>query len=263
MSNESNIPLIPMSNPSNKQSISGLTGPIGITGFTGPNLNPQKKTNSVPTQIITPNNIIMTVGIDPNGNTVYNGWTDNNTDTVRAWKTNVQKSGFVYNTVLTKYTSLNDGVLKWVMILGYIVTLLSSVITALLAISSKYIWVSFGFSVASLTLTCIITILNSLLKISGWSDLITKYARFLDRLNDFYALVSNTLLLPAQLRVDAPTFIQKQNATYLDINMSIPVLSQSDYNYANKKYADFIQDNETNYILAAKYNQNDAIIDII
>lgn len=203
------------------------------------------------------------INIDDNGQTIYNNWTENNIRTIRNWKINLLKSAYIFSYTLNKYKSKVDRVLIYAMILGYITTIIAGISSALSAISNKYIWTLFGLSIGSLIMNTLVTILNTILKIKNWSSIITKYSVYVDKINNFYSTISNLLLLPDKIKIDAIEFIKTNNKIYLDILMQMPIINQNDYDTANIEYCNYIKNNDVNYTIQQKYGQKDNIIDII
>ena len=204
------------------------------------------------------------VGTDEDGQVIYNNWTKNNIATMRLWKFNLLKSVFIYNFVLEKYKKKVDNGLTVAMILGYVNFVVNGISAALLAINKNYVWISFGLSIGTLVISAIITILNSLLQIRGWSDNVSKYSVFVDKVDNFYSLISNLLILPDKIKTDAISFIKTQNKTYLDITMQSPTIYPSDYEIANSKFTEYIKNESVDYTMEQKYGQiNDNVIDFV
>jgi len=243
--------------------------PTKVDNVVDPVNNTNNNTNNNATNNAT-NNIINdidsdepSISVDGTGKTIYNGWTDNNITTVRVWKINLFKSVFIYNFVLEKYRKLVNNALTIAMILGYVTSILNGITAALLAIGKNYVWVSFGLSISTLVISTIITILNSILQIRGWSDLVSKYSVFVDKIDNFYSLISNLLILPDKIKANAVTFIKTQNKSYLDITMQSPTVYSSDYESANNNFVKYIKNESVNYAAEQKYCQNDTIIDLV
>lgn len=243
----------------NGTSVNDLPNNSGTNNNNGNNNNGGNNNDNI--NVVDPDN--PTVYVDNNGVQIYNNWTDGNIATVRTWKLNLFKSVFIYSYVLEKYKKILNSTLTIAMILGYVNSIVNGVSTALLAIGKNYVWVTFGLSIATLTISTIITILNSLLQIRGWSGIVSEYSVFVDKINSFYSLISNLLILPNKIKTDAITFIKDQNKTYLDIMMKSPSLQPSDYTKANNKFVQYIKNESVNYTVEQKYGQNDNVIDIV
>lgn len=200
---------------------------------------------------------------DTTGKKVYNNWSEQNLTTVRYWKKNMLKSIIIYGFANEQYKKRINLVTMTAMILGYISTLIAAIMSALTAIRKPSIWIIFGFSIASLCINTTITILNTAIKMSNWQRCVTQYSRFVDKLDSFYATISNILMLPDKLRLDAVVFIKKQNKEYLRLTRQTPDLNPSDYNKANLKYRKFMENSETDYTLDQKYGHMDDIITLI
>jgi len=194
---------------------------------------------------------------------VYNNWTENNINTVRTWKRYLFKYVFIYNYVSEKYKSIVNNSLIFAIILGYLNSIINGISTALLSSGKNYIWLNLGLSISTLVLSTLITIINSVLQIKGWSKLISSYSVFIDKIEKLYTILSNLLTLPNKLKTDAVKFIEKHNKQYLDTLIHSPNILPSDYIIANKKYIDHIKNQSVNFIVEQKYGQNDCIIDIV
>ena len=203
-------------------------------------------------------------GIDEEtGKKMYNNWSKKNVDTLRDWKNSLLKSGVIYTFVLEKYKNYQNHGMIVSMIFGYISTLLAAISTALLAVSKDYIWTIFGITISVLVMNGIVAVTNTILKIKDWSTMVTEYTRYLDKIDDFYAVTSNLLMLPADIRMDAIEFIKKYNNVFLKLHMNNPMLYPKDYSIAYKKYIDYIENNEKYSVLEQKYGRNDDLISII
>lgn len=169
---------------------------------------------------------------EENGIKVYNGWTKENINTVELWKDNLKKSLIVYNYVLEKYKKRTDFILIVAMSLGYMMTLIATICTTLSSMKGSYIWIIFIFSIISLCLSTLVAILNSILKIAGWSTLVTNYTSFLAKADDLYDVIANILELPDKLRINADSFIKQNNNTYLSLFKDPPFVYITDYENA-------------------------------
>lgn len=196
-------------------------------------------------------------------NNINESWTDKNINIIRSWKINLFKLVYIYNVVLEKYKSKVNSYLITAMIFGYISTLLGAIISALLGINKHYVWPSFGLSVVISVINMIITILNSCLSIKGWSPIVTKYTLYIDKIDDLYIMLSNTLLLLEKSKIDADIFIEVQNKIYLNLLNSAPSILPSDYMEGYKKYIEYIETDNANNIIEQKYGKNDDIINVI
>jgi hypothetical protein len=194
---------------------------------------------------------------------IHNNWTEQNIITVRTWKQHLLKSIVIYNYTLEKYKKRLNIVMILAMTFGYINTLLTAIISVLSIISQDYLWIIFGFSVASLVINAFITILNIILKNTEWSKMVTKYSAYLDKLDTCYVTIANLLILPKKMRQDAHIFIKRQNKEYLRITKSVPNVFGSDYATANEKYRKFIEGGEIDYTIEQKYCQRDDKITLV
>ena len=195
-------------------------------------------------------------------NLQYNNWTDKNTQTVRSWKSSVSKASFIYESVLEKYKKKLDNTLLLALLFNTIATILSAISVSLLTIDD-YRWVAFGFNVVLFILNGCVTLLNGKIKIYKWDELVTTVSIFIEKLDQFYAVIANELVLPDHLRGDAIKFIKDESSNYLTIMQQSPQVYPSDYKIANDDYKKFIEDNSVNFKISQKYNNDDSVIDIV
>jgi hypothetical protein len=240
-------------NGTNNQLTLGPSGPISYGGIT---FNPSG-------QLDDDNEVQIT--IDPTtGKQVYNGWTEQNTNTVRSWKGSVAKSAYIYQVVVEKYRKRENFVLIMVLILSALTTVISAVSSALLAIdSTKFLWATFGLNVAIFVISACITILNGLTGITQWNKLVTTLSTFIEKLDAFYAIVAGELLLADSIRHNAIDYIRVQSATFLSIMMQSPDIDPTDYELGDAKYTAYIQNDAKSSQFADIYNSNDNMIEVI
>lgn len=197
---------------------------------------------------------------ESNGKIIFNDWSEQNIKTIRMWKANLLKSIVIYTHALYKYKSRLNFVMTFAMSLAYITTLLTAIISVLSIISKDYRWVVFAISLASLIINTLLTVLNIILKNTGWSKMVTKFSAYINKLDSSYASISNLLMLPDKMKMNAVEFIKKQNKEYLEIIKSVPNLSPSDHDAAHEKYRKFIQNGEIDFSIEQKYCYQDDIV---
>ena len=189
-----------------------------------------------------------------------NNWNEQNSNTVRAWKNYTLKSIIIYNSVLTKYNKRSSTVSIFVLFMGYLATLISSITTAVSAISKQYIWIIFGLSVSLFVINGLMSFFQSVIKLKNWNEIEKKYMVYIAKLDNFYDVISNILILPEELRIDAIEFIKEQNNAYLMICKESPILSNEDSKYGMEQYKQFLQNNENNYAMETKYKNRDDVV---
>ena len=168
----------------------------------------------------------------------------------------------IYNYVLELYKKKMNIVMTISTVFSYIITLLSAtLLSVIMSIvndnTNNYKWAFFGFSLASLIIGIVISILNSILKIYGWSNIILKYSLYIEKLESCHAKITNILLLPQRIRIDAKNFIKKQNKEYLKITRIAPKILSSEY--LNAKHFFYQNSEMINYELEQKYNYTSTV----
>jgi len=198
-----------------------------------------------------------------NSRKIYNNWTQQNMDTLKIWKQNVSKASFIYETVLEKYKRKVNRLQIVTLIISALASIISAVSSALVAIENeKFVWIIFSFNIILFIFNSTNTVMNGILKITKWDNLITEISAYIERLDSFYVTISSEIILPDKLRKNALDFIKKEDQNYLNIMQQCPNIYPSDYINANTKYKQFMQDNSINYKVAQKYC-NDAKIDVL
>jgi len=177
---------------------------------------------------------------------IHNNWTQKSVLIVDNWIKDISKSSFIYDIVQEKYKSLSDNFLIVILIFSTITTILAGINSALEFIEIKWFWLSFSFDVAVLVLQSINTILTGIIKIKGWSNISATLMVFVEKLDNFYSIISNQISLPTELRNDAISFIKEQNKEYLNIKLQSPNLLSNDYRMATSKYNKFLAENHIN-----------------
>ena len=218
-----------------------------------------------PTDVIN-KNVLPIEGVDSDdGDIIYNNWSNENEKTVKDWKTTIARSCFVYEVVKEKYSNKLHSVLIALLVMNGINTILSAISAAIVGTNTDdptMVWVSFGFLVAITIVEGVTFILTGCVKIYKWDDLVSRLSAFIQRLDNFYAIVSSELVLPDKLRREANDFIIKQDEQFLQIMQQSPDINPSDHYEANQLFERFINDNSLNYKFAQKYNYNEGFVDV-
>ena len=220
----------------------------------------------------------------PNTNTtdqkpVSNNWSDANTNVLRTWKLSLAKSSYVYQYVLETTRIRWDRLLVLILMASTLSTVISGISTISLTVSGgtsvsvgnqtftmdtespTYRIVSLVINCVLLGLAAIVTIAGGYIKIYKLDETVSTISAYIVKLDQFYAMVANQLILPDTLREDAVTFIKRENSNYLQLLQQGPDIDKSIEKTALLKYDDYLKDSSTNFKLSQKYS-SDAMIDI-
>jgi len=249
----------------------GPTGPnnqlgqTGLTGSTGPN-----------DQIGQTDNNVVNTGDQKQ---VVNNWSQANTNVLRNWKLSLAKSSYVYQYVLETTRIRWDRLLVLILLASTLSTVISGISTISLTVNSEtttiignqtlttnsesptYRLVSLIINSIVLFLSAVITIAGGIIKIYKLDETVSTISAYIVKLDQFYAMVANQLILPDTLREDAVTFIKRENSNYLQLTQQGPDIDKYIEKTALLKYDDYLKDSSINFKLSQKYS-NDALIDI-
>jgi len=163
--------------------------------------------------------------------------------TLKAWQYKCNQLVFIYNSVLENYVSRNKRILVLALIFGTLATLVGSVNTAVT--ESSYSGISFGFKIASVSLTAIATILTGTLTVTGWKTTIADCQKYLNLVQAFESQIVTELDLPSEFQTDLGKFLASRKSQYSTILQTAPDIPHSDYLKAldqfltfRKKYSD-------------------------
>lgn len=190
-------------------------------------------------------------------NTVYNNWTSQNTATVVSWKNNVAKTIFIFEIVHEKYKYMLDNTLLASLILSTLSTIVAAVSSTIIVSNSSHELIVFWLNVVIFTIGGATTVLNGVVKLYRWDELVSDISTFIEKLDVFHVVLTSELLLPDNLRSDAVEFIKHKNTEYSTIMKHVPNIRKSDYDTSYKKYVEFIEnstvDNKYNFTHLQKF----------
>jgi hypothetical protein len=210
---------------------------------------------------------------------IANNWSQANTDVLRNWKLALAKSSYVYQYVLETTRIRWDRLLVLILLASTLSTVISGISTISLTVnggtttsignqtitssseSPTYRLVALIISSIVLFLSAVITVAGGIIKIYKLDETVSTISGYIVKLDQFYAMVANQLILPDTLRENAITFIKRENSNYLQLTQQGPDIDKSIEKTALLKYNDYLKDSSTNFKLSQKYS-NDALIDI-
>lgn len=195
------------------------------------------------------------ISIDPQtGETVYNNWTRENTETIAKWKRSVAKTSYSYDFILEIYKKKLNKNLLWALIFSTITSIVSAISAALLTIDdTNYKWVAFALNIIIFIVSGTVSILNGKIKIHKWDDFVAKLCTFVEKLDNFYVTISSELVLSPKLRHDAEAFIRQHDKDYSSIMQQAPDAYPSELKLARDDYENFMSDNSINTKFANKF----------
>jgi len=207
-----------------------------------------KKNNTVSRVDMNNDYMIEMDNIPTNSN--ENNWSNNNTHTIEKWSKSVELTSFVYNDVLDKHTASVQIILIIVLVLGALMTIISSINVALGTISSiNSVWIVFGLNVAIFCCGAGITIAAGLIKINSWDDRITDYTIYIERLSALWVILKSELDMSAENRINAADFIKRMHGQYINLIQQGPQIGwkeclESTNKYKNKDFTNFKWNNK-------------------
>ena len=196
---------------------------------------------------------------------ISNGWTSQNTQTLRAWKTSLAKASFIYEYVLEEDRNRLNKILILSLIISTLSTVISGISTIALTVGDdkpEYKTTALVINSILILLGALTTALTGTIKIYKLDDIVASISSYIVKIDQIYSEVANQLVLPDALREDAITFIKKESENYLNLIKQSPNIESSKEHEAVKKYNEFLEDEGLNFKLSQKYN-NDSIIDVI
>jgi hypothetical protein len=197
-------------------------------------------------------------------NNQNNDWNKDIIDTIRIWKQSLVKASFVYQLILEKYQNKLNNYLIMSIVLSSSSVVLSGISTTTLAIDSDtYRIVSLVINIVLLIMSILVAIISGIIKIYKLNEMTNKISNYVDSLDKLIHIISLQLSLPYDLRVNGIELIKKKNDEYLSLMDDSPQIDNSDYIIANKKYYDFLQDDNQYYQYFKKIKDDDGNIEIV
>jgi len=186
-------------------------------------------------------------------NVIYNNWTTKNKDTIASWMKKISKTAFIYQIYLDQNSSKYNNIMLWALILSAVTTLISAVSSAIIAIASTYIWVAFGLNIVIFVANAAMVILNGSVKIFKWDELVNNISIYLEKINNFYGVLTSITIMPEKIRKNAVDFITTNSTQFETLMQQTPDISYDDYLEASTKFDKFVTDNNPNYKYVDKY----------
>lgn len=202
---------------------------------------------------------------DNNNIKISNGWTAQNNQTLRAWKTSLAKASFIYEYVLEEDRNQLNKILICSLIISTLSTVISGISTIALTVGDdkpEYKTTALVINSILILLGALTTALTGAIKIYKLDDIVASISSYIVKIDQIYSEIANQLVLPDALRENAITFIKKESENYLNLIKQSPNIESSKEREAIKKYNEFLEDDCLNFKLSQKYN-NDSIIDVI
>jgi len=188
-----------------------------------------------------------------------NGWTEPNVEILRNWRNNLSKTSFIYQHVLHKYQLRLNRLLVVSLLLSTMSALLASISTLSLTRNEElYRFLSLAMSGTIFILAAITTIINGMIKIYKFEDIITSFSAFVDKIDNMCSTISAQLILPNKMKEQSLVFIKSCNESYSQIIKSAPMVDQNDFEVAKSSYEKFRKNEAINY----KQKCKDHIIDL-
>lgn len=205
------------------------------------------------------------LGVNKPSTDINNNWNQQNTQTLRAWKTSLSKASFIYDYVLEDAKTKLNRILVCSLIITMLSTIISGISTIALTVGNDqpaYKTAALVINAVLIGLGALATCLTGIIKIYKLDDIVSTISAYLVKLDQLYCEIANELVLPESSRENAVTFIKKESENYLNLMKQSPTVDSSKEQEAILKYTAFLEDDEKNFTLTQKYN-NDQIIDII
>ncbi len=178
------------------------------------------------------------------GKRVYNNWTKENERTVKDWKTTISKTSFICEDVKEKCSKVLQNLLIIAMVAGAINTMLSGISATVIGTDPSnptLARISFVFLIVITFMQGTVTAITGAIKILKLDEKVNDLSTYIQKLDNFYAILSSELKLSHKLRRDAIDFIIKQDEQFLQIMQQSPNISPSEYQNANNKFMEFIK----------------------
>ncbi len=159
---------------------------------------------------------------------------DNYEHTLQEWKTRGGKIAFIYEYIIDKYRKKVDNYTLAAFLLISITSLLS--LGNFGVNDALYPSVALGMKVATAVLTTSAAVVSGVVKIFGWSTLLSSCQKYLDSVENFVAMIISEQTLPLKFRTEPDQFILNQKDKYQSILNSAPDIPHDDYVIALEKY---------------------------
>jgi len=169
-----------------------------------------------------------------NNDIALNDWTKENTETIRKWQSDIEKTSFVYGEILAGITVTMQRILIAVLVINAIMTLFSALSVALAFLDKK--WVPIGFNIGIGLGAAAVTIMTGIVKIYGWEAMIRNFAKFTEKLDNTWFAIETELTIPPDQRFNAKDFIKRYDGEYMHLMRQCPPITGDDYSNANRKY---------------------------
>lgn len=189
-----------------------------------------------------------------NNESYENNWTKENTETVRKWQLDTERTSLIYGEVLHNLNNKLQYSLVAILVIGAIMTLIAALNVTLSFLDLK--WIAIGASIILLIGTAISTIWSGTIVILNWREKINIFTKYVEKLNGAWFMFEVELGMSADQRQNAIDFIKRADGTYMGLMQQAPYLTGGEFMYGNHKYQDnLLQEQIWSRQFKAKLNQ--------
>ena len=191
---------------------------------------------------------------DDTSETLTKNWSQKNLETLRGWKTSLDRSKFIYQYILEKTRTKLNRLMLITLLLNSVSTVLSSVSSSSLIFgeASQESNVVMGLNIAMFFIAAISTGIAGVIKIYKYDTKILNYSHFLDEIENLHGTVSGQLILSNSMKEDANIFIPREHKALQKLLKTSPDIDPSYAVEADVGYAAFVANRNTSFATATE-----------
>jgi hypothetical protein len=187
---------------------------------------------------------------------IINNWTKENTQVLVNWKRTLVRLGFMCQYAMDTNKKILNVLQLLALLFSSASTLISAVSSTILSVNDNtgYQMTGMILSVIICTFGCIVSTLSAIIKLFNLSQNVENYASYISKIDQLYATINSELILPPPLRVDANSFIQKENQAFTSLISQCPNMNYIIHKRASNKYKKFVNEKNVSFICSQKYH---------